>query len=131
MKAKENPKVIWRYINSKSKTRVGIGELCKDPTNPKSEKTNDDREKANILARYFTSVFTQEPQGDIPTLPDRPRIFPMSELVIQKDDVIKILGKLRQDKSPGLDCLHPMFLKEIRRDSLSFTNNLQQITSRK
>ena len=28
-KAKENPKVVWRYINSKSKTRVGICELCK------------------------------------------------------------------------------------------------------
>ncbi|KAK3089529.1 hypothetical protein FSP39_004304 [Pinctada imbricata] len=131
LKAKENPKVIWRYINSKSKTRVGIGELCKDPTNPKSEKTNDDREKANILARYFTSVFTKEPQGDIPTLPDRPRIFPMSALVVEKDDDIKMLGKLRQDKSPGLDCLHPMFLKELSEEiaiplQIIFNKSLQE-----
>ncbi|XP_061196751.1 uncharacterized protein LOC133205026 [Saccostrea echinata] len=70
--AKTNPKKIWQYINSKSKTRQGIGELCVDPKNPKSNKTEVDEEKANILAVFFSSVFTQEPEEAIPELDKRP-----------------------------------------------------------
>ena len=40
--AKNNPKKIWKYINSKSKVKVGIGELYTDPANTKSETTEDD-----------------------------------------------------------------------------------------
>ena len=36
--AKINPKRIWQYINSKSKSKQGIGDLFIDPNNPKSEK---------------------------------------------------------------------------------------------
>jgi hypothetical protein len=54
------------YIKSKSKTREGIADLHLDPNDPKSEKTNDDKTKAEILAKYFSSVFTEEPEGDIP-----------------------------------------------------------------
>ena len=112
-KAKENPKVIWRYINSKSKTRVGIGELCKNPKDPKSVKTNDDREKANILAKFFTSVFTVEPEGEIPVLEDRHCAYSMEDIVATEEEIEKLLKKLRPDKSPGLDGLHPRFLREL------------------
>jgi hypothetical protein len=30
------------------------------------KKTDDDKTKAEILAKYFSSVFTEEPEGDIP-----------------------------------------------------------------
>ena len=29
--AKSSPKAIWKYINSKTKTRVGVSELNTDP----------------------------------------------------------------------------------------------------
>ncbi|CAG2213615.1 unnamed protein product [Mytilus edulis] len=64
--AKANPKAIWSYVKSKSKTREGIGDLHTDPDDTKSPKTDDDKEKAEILSEYFASVFTQEPDGEIP-----------------------------------------------------------------
>ena len=66
--AKENPKAIWRYINSKSKTKESIGNLLKDPSKLDSEVAESDKEKAEVLADYFSSVFTNEPQGPTPTL---------------------------------------------------------------
>jgi hypothetical protein len=47
---KENPKVIWKYIKSKSKTRDGISDLHMNPADTKSPKTDIDEEKAKILA---------------------------------------------------------------------------------
>ena len=69
--AKDNPKVIYQYINSKSKTRTAVGTLCKDPNNKNSNKTEDDQEKANILSEYFASNFVKEPLGELPTLETR------------------------------------------------------------
>ena len=67
-RAKSNPKAIWNYIKTKSKTRVGIGDLRTDPNDKKSRKTDDDSEKAEILASFFSSVFTREPDGELPDL---------------------------------------------------------------
>ena len=58
--AKKNPKAIWSYIKSKSKTREGIGDLHTNPEDTNSEKTEDNKEKANILSDYFASVFTND-----------------------------------------------------------------------
>ncbi|VDI32122.1 Hypothetical predicted protein [Mytilus galloprovincialis] len=66
--AKKNPKAIWKYIKSKSKTRSGIGELLTDQNDETSRKTDDDKEKAEILATFFNSVFTKEPEGEVPYL---------------------------------------------------------------
>ena len=59
--AKKTPKAIWSYIKSKSKTREGIGDLHTNPEDTNSEKTEDNKEKANILSDYFANVFTNEP----------------------------------------------------------------------
>ena len=61
--AKEDPKAIWRYINSKSKTKEGIGNLLQDPTDKNSKIVETDKEKAEVLANYFSSVFIREPAG--------------------------------------------------------------------
>jgi hypothetical protein len=39
-------------------TREGIGDLHIDPEDTNSEKTEDNKKKANILSDYFSSVFT-------------------------------------------------------------------------
>jgi hypothetical protein len=67
-KAKTNPKAIWSYIKSKTKTRTGIGDLHVDPKDTKLKKTDEDSEKAEILGEFFSSVFTKETEGDTPTL---------------------------------------------------------------
>ena len=112
-RAKENPKAIWQYINSKSKCRPDIGELYVDPQDPKSEKTNDDKEKADILADFFASVFTGEPLGEVPSLEDREIVTAMKDLIITEKSVKKLLKNLNINKSPGMDGLHPRLLREL------------------
>ena len=67
--AKKNPEAIWKYIKSKSKTRSDIGELLTDQKDPNTRKTDDDKEKAEIFAEFFQSVFTKEAIDTAPTLP--------------------------------------------------------------
>ena len=114
--AKANPKKVWKYINLKSKVKEGIGELCKDVNDPKSTKTNNDREKANILADFFSSVFTKEPEDGVPELPAKHLQHDWKDLEITENTVGKLLKGLKQDKSPGIDNLHPQFLKELHNE---------------
>ena len=114
--SKSNPKKVWKYINSKSKTRQGVGELCIDPKNPKSEKTEKDEEKANILADFFSSVFTKEPMDNIPELDKRCVREEWTKIVIIESEIIKALKVLKPDKSPGMDMLHPRLLREVREE---------------
>ena len=48
--AKQNPKAIWKSINSKSKTKEGIGNLLKHPSDKNSIIVEADKEKAEVLA---------------------------------------------------------------------------------
>ena len=75
--AKKKSKAIWKYIKSKSKTRSGIGELLTDQKNPNSRKTDDDKEKSEILAEFFQSVLTKEPNDTAPILPPKEAKFKM------------------------------------------------------
>ena len=111
-KAKSNPKAIWNYIKAKSKTRVGIGDLRTNPNDKKSRKTDNDSEKAEILASFFSSVFTKEPQDELPEFKDRDLIDRMSELRISTEDIEKVLKRVKVDKSPGMDKVHPRLLRE-------------------
>ena len=59
----ENPKDFWRYCKSKLKNKSGLGDMQQVNGNL----TSDDREKAELLNTYFTSVFTREDTSVIPT----------------------------------------------------------------
>ena len=55
---------FWIYANKKTKTKQGIPNLSKSG-NPKcTDLTENDLEKAEVLAEYFSSVYTQEPDGN-------------------------------------------------------------------
>ena len=55
--AKSNPKAVWKYMNSKTKTRECVSDLNIDPQDDKSRLTNCDKEKAEILGKFFSSVY--------------------------------------------------------------------------
>ena len=74
---------------------------------------DNDKEKADIFSNFFKSVFIDEPPGDIPTIHTRFVEQEMPPLLITKDMVAKVLKKLKIDKSPGLDQIHPRMLKEL------------------
>ena len=91
---------------------MGKGDLNTDPDDPNSTLTSVDKEKANIPAEYFSSVFTKEHSGEIPKIADRVITIAMGELNITQDTIWTLLNKLNTSKSPGPDRMHPRVLSE-------------------
>ena len=67
MKAKTEPKAFWGHTRRKLKTKTGVAPLLSDHKDSSSMKF-DETEKANLLLNQFSSVFTREPEGEIPRL---------------------------------------------------------------
>ena len=53
---KRNPKAFYKYVNSKTKTRTGIPPLDAED----ESRAENDIDKAEVLNKYFESVFTKE-----------------------------------------------------------------------
>ena len=107
---KTDPKLTWKYIKSKTKMKVGMPNLY--TSNNKKKMTESDEEKAEVLSKFFNSVFVSEPEGRIPTIANKTTKSPMNVLNITPEDVYKKLANLNVNKSCGPDGIHPMFLKE-------------------
>ena len=98
--AKKNPKRVYAYVNSKMKVKPGVGNICRDPNNPKSEVTANDKEKANIFSKYFAGVQINELSGKYLRIQERDIKIPMQKIKITKEVVLKILKELKVEKSP-------------------------------
>ena len=108
---KANPKSFWKYAQTKLKTRVGIPDLQLQNSDDISY-TKNDQEKANILQNFFSSVFTEEPPGDLPHFEKRKYDSELNYLLITTDMVKNKLLKIKVNKSPGPDQIHPRVLHE-------------------
>ena len=72
----------------------------------------EDKDKAEILQQQFCSVFTREPEGEIPHLEHRnPKSI--SSCRFTEPQIRKLLQQLSADKACGPDGLHPCLLKEL------------------
>ena len=99
----------------KAKSKVGVCDL--EIVDDKGKRlTSNDQEKAEVLSEFFSSVFTLEPEDNIPTLPERNYQHKLTDINITRDKVIKKLLKIKTDKSPGSDEIHPRALKESARE---------------
>ena len=94
-----NPKKFWSYVQSKTKTRTSIPDLYID--SDKKAVTSSDSEKANVLADFFSSVFTEEDDLVMPELDINPIIPKLDILNISTETIKKKLDNLKIDKSPG------------------------------
>ena len=110
--SKRNPKKFWNYVKSKLKTKPGISELLINETNKNQETTKTDEEKAEVLSKFFTSVFTEEPDGDLPKM-DMKTEDKLGFFTISTEEVAKKLRNTRIDKSAGPDGIHPRILNEL------------------
>ena len=94
--------------------RSAIPELYITCKPDKKKMTNDDREKANILGNYFSSVYSKEPEWTwILEEEEKPIIRKELNLVITKEDIRKKMSELKANKSPGPDSMHPRVMKEL------------------
>ena len=70
-------------------------------------------EKAEVLNRYFSTVFTKEASAQQPIFSDRPFIEQLTDISLDGNSIEKRLNNSKVNKSPGPDQLHPRFLKEM------------------
>lgn len=110
-KSKTNPKSFWNYVQKKTKVKTSVSDLYKDTNN--SSLTCNDAEKANVLADFFTSVFTVDKDDKQPniTIADVPEL---NTINITPNVVENRLKNLNISKSPGPDGLHPRILHDLR-----------------
>ena len=90
-KKKKIQKSSGIIINQKQKWRKVIRELHIDPDNIRSAKTDDDKEKADILADYFSNVFTKESDGPAPHLENKEIKTKLKNLHIDEEKITKML----------------------------------------
>lgn len=111
--AKSNPKMFWKYTQSKLKTRAGIPDLVIDDGDGNISQAKDDESKANHFQEYFGGVFTDEPDGEMPEFDEREYEKALSTIQITEDMILTKLKKIKVNKSPGPDTLHPRVIREI------------------
>ena len=108
--SKVNPKKLWKYIKSRTKPRSNISHLINKTT---GKLTENDKEQAEVLASQFSSVMVNEPDGELPDIPDKVLETPkLSSIHVTEEMVLKKLRNLDPSKSPGPDDIHPRVLKE-------------------
>ena len=90
----------------------GIASLHANHLDVNSILVDNNKEKANILNTYFASVYTEEPNGEIPTIPTRPLVN-QEGVIITENAVKKLLSELDVNKPPGPDGIHPRFINEL------------------
>ena len=104
---KENPKKFWKHVRMTTSTRSIIPDLERS----EGGKASTDKDKAETLAKFFSSVMVHEPEGPLPHLERFAYPHEWGKLITE-DEVMKKLKELNQNKSPGQDNIHPRFLRE-------------------
>ena len=110
LNVKDKPKVFWSYIKSKSKTRDKVCDLIQED----GSLTANNKEKADVLNKFFSSVFTREDTSNVPVLPIRQFDHALDYIIVTPEDVFKKLSNLNPSKAAGPDGLHCKFLYELR-----------------
>ena len=114
--SKKNPKMFWKYINSRRKGRSEIGDLKSNDIYGNELLITSDEDKANALGQFFSSVFTNETQTIYDTQDINSKYAGGTNIYFTEHNVLTKLENLTLTKSPGPDTLHPRILYEIRHE---------------
>ena len=109
--SKEKPKLFWSHVRGKLKTKSGVAPLLEDPKDKDSTKF-EDIAKANILQKQFTSVFTKEPEGELPDFQVRCE-HPIKQINVTPDIVMAEICNLNVNKSCGPDDIDAQMLRAL------------------
>ena len=103
---KKRPKPFFKYMRSKQKTKTTVRNLKKE----NGDLTGNDTETASLLQKFFLSTFTHEDETTTPELPLKIVESQMEDLTITRQEVCNLMKSLKEDKSPGVDNVHPKVL---------------------
>ncbi|XP_021350479.1 uncharacterized protein LOC110448524 [Mizuhopecten yessoensis] len=120
MDIKSNSKTFWKYIRSKTKTKSTIGNI-KDAN---GDLTSNNKDKAEIMNNYFTSVFTVETNEPLPVFIRRNYREPINDIDITEDKILSAIKLLNPNKSSGPDLFHPKLLLESANELVTPINHL-------
>ena len=98
---------LWNFIKSKKHDHTGVGPLVHNGT-----MYTDPQDKADLMAKYFPSVFTTENTDNIPTLSNDP-LPDMPPIQVYPQGIQHLLNNLDATNSGGPDKLPARFLKEV------------------
>ena len=109
------------------KTRTGVSDL----EYPDGRMAHTYAEKAELLNTFLSDVFTKEDLVTTPTFEQRAYREPLTDITINDDMVAAVLGRLKPNKSPGGDGLHPRVLVELKNEMATplrmiFTRSLHE-----
>ena len=107
---KDNPKLFWQYVGKTVLAKTGVAYLVMTTEADQEILTKSYQQKAEILGRL--GVFTSEPDGAIPTLEPQHADTSLDDIIVTAAKVNDKLRKLKIDKSPGPDAIHPKILRE-------------------
>ena len=101
-----NTRPFASYVKTKIKNISSVG-----PLKVNDNLVSDSADMANILNKFFVSVFTQEPPGPPPAPTPLPFRTPLSTISFSPRQVQKKLEALRPNSAPGPDKITPRLLK--------------------
>ena len=106
-----DPKIFYSYVNRAKATRSKIGPL----TNDNGDIIVDPKEQAQILNKFYGSVFTHD--GDVcPEVRQREDGATLEEIEITEKVVEEVIKELKDDSAAGPDNIPPRLLKELKEE---------------
>ena len=110
---KNDPKKFWKYVKTKTKSPCNIPDLYLQEDDLDKGLATEDKDKADVLAYFYSSVFTNEPSGVIPNRKPQHMTSVLHKSIFTEEKIKKKLLVLKMTKSPGPDKIHPRVLKEV------------------
>ncbi len=107
---KDNPKLFYGYVRSKSKTKVKVGPL----ENSEGIIVGDNKGMSKMLNEYFASVFTDEDLDRMPIPRERERegnSVSIEWVEVTEEKVELSIGNLKANKAAGVDELESSYIK--------------------
>ena len=104
---KDRPKKFYGFMRNTQTVKDQVTVLKR----PDGVMTTSDQEVADVFSEYFKEVYTVEDLSNMPKVSVKDYNWD-DAICFSKEVVLDKLQKLRTDKSPGPDALHPMLLKE-------------------
>jgi hypothetical protein len=111
---KNNVKCFWKYVQEKLKVNNGVSPLKTE----KGDIVVTDKDKANILNDFFSTVFTKENHKDMPSISEAERSqgFTLADIQVTSEAVGKALKNLNPNKAHGPDSIPSRVLKELHNE---------------
>ena len=107
---KTNSKCFWKYVRDKLDMKCGISSLKKEDGSLATE----NKDKADVLNNFFSSVFTREDLVNIPYIGRSSRSdgIELTEIILTAEAVKNKLKNLNVNKACGPDGIPARILKE-------------------